>query len=227
MSTIPKIIYGTACEDLVGEALTELHEQHGLTREQLFIQTKYTPISGHDISQAIPYDPSTPIPTQIRTSFARSLANLRTSWLDSYILHSPLDTPLRTKQAWSALCDLRNEGVVKRIGLSNTYDVETLRMLHALGKIDVVQNRWYEGNAWDREVVAYCLGEGIVYDPLVKNIAKAKKCTEAQVVYRLAQSVGIVPLAGSANERHMKDGVEAENIDLGEQLSELKTLIGN
>ncbi|KAG8695524.1 hypothetical protein FRC08_007722, partial [Ceratobasidium sp. 394] len=84
MSTIPKIIYGTAwkkaqtrtlvvqavlqgfraidtaCqpkhyrEDLVGEALTELYDQHGLSREQLFIQTKYTPIGGHDTSQPIP-----------------------------------------------------------------------------------------------------------------------------------------------------------------------------
>ncbi|KAG8749428.1 hypothetical protein FRC12_013426 [Ceratobasidium sp. 428] len=37
----------TACqpkhyrEDLVGEALAELYEQHGLSREDLFIQTKY------------------------------------------------------------------------------------------------------------------------------------------------------------------------------------------
>ncbi|KAG9076558.1 hypothetical protein FS749_011616, partial [Ceratobasidium sp. UAMH 11750] len=59
------------------------------------------------------------------------------------------------------------------------------------------------------------------------NVAKAKKCTEAQVVYKLAQSIGVIPLAGSTNERHMKDGVEAENIDLGEHLSELKALIGN
>ncbi|KAG9077602.1 hypothetical protein FS749_010505 [Ceratobasidium sp. UAMH 11750] len=116
-----------------------------------------------------------------------------------------------------------------------------LEMLHALGKVDVVQNRWYEGNAWDRDVVAYCLNEGIVYEsfwtltgspslyhnPLVKNVAKAKKCTEAQVVYKLAQSMGVIPLAGSTNERHMKDGVEAEDIDLGEHLTELKALTGN
>ncbi|KAG8707708.1 hypothetical protein FRC09_001659 [Ceratobasidium sp. 395] len=160
----------TACqpkhyrEDLVGEALAELYEQHALSREDLFIQTKYTPIGGHDTSQPIPYDPSTTVPTQIRTSFARSLQNLRTSFLDSYLLHSPLDTPTRTKDAWSTLCDLRKEGVVKKIGVSNTYDVETLRMLQGLGRVDVVQNRWYEGNAWDREVHSYCQAEGIHYE---------------------------------------------------------------
>jgi aryl-alcohol dehydrogenase-like predicted oxidoreductase len=125
---------------------------------------RYTPIGGHDQSQPIPYDPSTSIPTQIRASFARSLKNLRTEWLDSYLLHSPLDTPDRTKEAWSTLCDSKKEGVVRLIGVSNTYDVETLQMLQPLGKVDVVQNRWYEGNAWDHEVHKYCREQGIHYE---------------------------------------------------------------
>ncbi|KDN38615.1 hypothetical protein RSAG8_09402, partial [Rhizoctonia solani AG-8 WAC10335] len=246
LSNIPKIIYGTAwkkdqtkalviqailkgfrgvdtaCqpkhyrEDLVGEALAELYEQNRVSREDVFIQTKYTPIGGHDRSQPIPYDPSAPIPTQIRTSFEKSLSHLRTSWLDSYLLHSPLDTPAHTEEAWGTLCDLRNEGLVRRIGVSNTYDVQTLEFLQSIGKVDVVQNRWYEGNAWDVQVHKYCLDHGIVYEsfwtltgspslfrhPLITNIAKSKKATNPQVVYKFAQSLGIVPLAGSTNEQH-------------------------
>ncbi|QRV93733.1 aldo/keto reductase family protein [Ceratobasidium sp. AG-Ba] len=237
----------TACqpkhyrEDLVGEGLAEAYEKHGLKRDDIFIQTKYTPIGGHDTSQPIPYDPSAPVATQIRTSFSRSLQNLRTSWIDSYLLHSPLNTLAQTKEAWSTLCDLRKEGVVKMIGVSNTYDVETLMMLQVVGKVDVVQNRWYEGNAWDQNVHGYCQKEGIHYEsfwtltgspsllrnPLIMNIAKAQKCTTAQIVYKLAQSIGIIPLAGSTNEEHMKDGVEAERVDLEEHLGELKALTGN
>ncbi|CAE6395003.1 unnamed protein product [Rhizoctonia solani] len=268
---LPKIIYGTAwkkdptkalvtqailqgfrgidtaCqpkhyrEDLVGEALAEMYEQNRVSREDIFIQTKYTPIGGHDRSQPIPYDPSAPIPTQIRTSFQKSLSNLRTTWLDSYLLHSPLDTPARTKEAWGTLCDLRNEGLVRRIGVSNTYDVQTLELLQSIGKVDVVQNRWYEGNAWDVHVYKYCLDHGIVYEsfwtltgspsllrhPIITNIAKSKQATSAQVVYRFAQSLGIIPLAGSTNEQHMKDGLESENLDIGKHLDELKGLIGH
>ncbi|KAL5631750.1 hypothetical protein ACGC1H_007303 [Rhizoctonia solani] len=271
LSHLPKIIYGTAwkkdqtkalvtrailqgfrgidtaCqpkhyrEDLVGEALAELYEQNRVSREDVFIQTKYTPIGGHDRSQPIPYDPSAPIPTQIRTSFQKSLSNLHTTWLDSYLLHSPLDTPDRTKEAWGTLCDLRNEGLVQRIGVSNTYDVQTLELLQSIGKVDVVQNRWYEGNAWDVQVHKYCLEHGIVYEsfwtltgspsllrhPLITTIAKSKQATSAQVVYRFAQSLGVIPLAGSTNEQHMKDGLESENLDIGKHLDELKGLIGH
>jgi diketogulonate reductase-like aldo/keto reductase len=60
----------------------------------------------------------------------------------------------------------------------------------------------------------------------VLSIAKAKNCTNAQVVYNLAQSLGIMPLAGSTNEQHMKDGVEAGKLELGEHLDQLKSLIG-
>ncbi|KAJ1304263.1 hypothetical protein OPQ81_005423 [Rhizoctonia solani] len=271
LPNLPKIIYGTAwkkdqtkalviqailqgfrgidtaCqpkhyrEDLVGEALSELYEQSRVSREDVFIQTKYTPIGGHDRSQPIPYDPSTPIPTQIRTSFQKSLANLRTTWLDSYLLHSPLDTPARTEEAWNTLCDLKNEGLVRRIGVSNTYDVQTLEFLQSIGKVDVVQNRWYQGNAWDISVYNYCLKHGIIYQsfwtltgspslyrhPLITNIAKSKKATNAQVIYRFAQSLGIIPLAGSTNEQHMKDGLDSEKLDIGGHLDELKGLIGH
>ncbi|CAE6466257.1 unnamed protein product [Rhizoctonia solani] len=204
-------------------------------------QSKYTPIRGHDRSQPIPYDPSTPISTQIRTSFEKSLSNLRTTWLDSYLLHSPLENSVRNEEAWRTLCDLKSEGMVRRIGVSNAYDVQTLELLQSIGKVDVVQNRWYEGNAWDVPVHKYCLERGIIYEsfwtltgspllyqhPLITNIAKSKNATNAQVVYKFAQSLSIIPLAGSTNERHMKDGLESEILDIDEHLDELKGLIGH
>ncbi|KAF8597874.1 Aldo/keto reductase, partial [Ceratobasidium sp. AG-I] len=172
--------------------------------------------------------------------FARSIKNLRVTWIDSYLLHSPLDTPSRTKEAWSTLCELKKEGAVRQIGVSNTYDVETLQLLQTSGKVDIVQNRWYEGNGWDYEVYKYCRDQGIHYEsfwtltgspslyrhPIVLGIAKAKQRTNAQVVYKFAQSLGIIPLAGSTNEHHMKDGVEAEKLELGVELDGLKSLIG-
>ncbi|CAE6488228.1 unnamed protein product [Rhizoctonia solani] len=270
-TNLPKIIYGTAwkkeqtkalviqaiqqgfrgidtaCqpkhyrEDLVGEALAELYEKNQVTREDIFVQTKYTPIGGHDRSQPIPYDPSVPIPVQIRTSLQKSLSNLRTAWLDSYLLHSPLETTSHTKEAWNTLCDLRKEGLVRRIGVSNTYDVQALELLQSIGEVDVVQNRWYEGNAWDAQVHKYCLENKIAYQsfwtltgspslyrhPLITNIAHSQNATNAQVVYKFVQSLGIIPLAGSTNAQHMKDGLESDEISLHEHLDSLKGLVGH
>jgi diketogulonate reductase-like aldo/keto reductase len=61
---------------------------------------------------------------------------------------------------------------------------------------------------------------------LITNIAHSQKSTNAQVVYRFAQQLGIVPLAGSTNEQHMKDGVESDRVDLHAHLDELKGLVG-
>lgn len=46
----------------------------------------------------------------------------------------------------------------------------------------------------------------------VAELSKTLGCTSAQLVYRIAQVNGVVPLAGSKNEDHMKHGVQAQDI---------------
>ncbi|MDO8494746.1 MAG: aldo/keto reductase, partial [Deltaproteobacteria bacterium] len=57
-------------EALVGSALVTLAKQ-GITREQLFLQTKFTPADGQD--HRIPYDPTTALKDQVWQSFNSSL----------------------------------------------------------------------------------------------------------------------------------------------------------
>ncbi|KAL4244320.1 NADP-dependent oxidoreductase domain superfamily protein [Abortiporus biennis] len=228
----------TACqpkhyrEDLVGEALNILQEKHGIKREELFIQTKYTPIGGQDATKPLPYDPHSRLETQIQNSLKTSLSNLKTTYLDSLLLHSPLDTLPRTIVAWKTLMALQDSGQVKHIGVSNTYDV---RILDALGdagrRVQVVQNRWYEGNEWDKEVVDYCRRNGVQYQsfwtltgspsllkhPALLTLAARKRCTPAQLYFRLAQIDGITPLSGTTNEEHMKEDVAVESIEISEE----------
>jgi diketogulonate reductase-like aldo/keto reductase len=85
--------------------------------------------------------------------------------VDSYILHSPLDTMKKTVEAWRVLVSLREDGRALAIGVSNTYSVDVLKALEdATGvPVDVVQNRWHENNGWDKEVASYCRERGIQY----------------------------------------------------------------
>ena len=46
------------------------------------------------------------------------------------------------------------------------------------------------------------------------DLSRELGCSQAQIVYRIAQVNGVVPLAGSKNEQHMKDGVMTEQINL-------------
>lgn len=204
-------------------------------------------MSGQDRSKPLPYDPSAPIREQVLASFETSLRNLRTTYIDSYVLHSPLDTIQHTLEAWRTVVALQDAGKVRRIGVSNTYDYHMLETLAAERKVQVVQNRWFQGNQWDKEVCAFCRRNKIMYQcvPLIIDImerplmiyhttffrrsfwtlsgspallqhpsllALANQCerTPAQVLFRLAQTRGVVPLAGSTNEGRMRDGVEAE-----------------
>ena len=73
-------------EALVGEALLALASQ-GITRDTLFLQTKFTPADGQD--HRTPYDASADLTTQVRQSFESSLEHLHTDYVDSYVLHGP------------------------------------------------------------------------------------------------------------------------------------------
>lgn len=52
---------------------------------------------------------------------------------------------------------------MRLIGISNTYDVRILAALCKTRKVQVVQNRWYEGNDWDKEVLSFCKENDIMY----------------------------------------------------------------
>ena len=88
-----------------------------LVRADLYLQTKFTPVSGQDPA-SIPYDPAAPLAQQVHQSFAASLRNLRTNYLDCLILHSPLAGPKQTQEVWRAMESLaagrRSEPSVRR-----------------------------------------------------------------------------------------------------------------
>ena len=119
LAPIPKILYGTAwkkadtkelvvtavktgfrgidtaCQPKhyyergVGNALEELFAEGVIAREDIFLQTKFTSISGQDPKQ-VPYDKDAPLEDRVRQSFQVSLQNLQTHYLDSLVMHSPM-----------------------------------------------------------------------------------------------------------------------------------------
>ena len=97
----------TACqpkhyhESGVGEALQRLKAQ-GIGREELFIQTKFTPLAGQN-PHRIPYDPTQPLSIQVAQSFEASQRNLQSDYVDSLVLHSPLFPYSHLSQVWGAM----------------------------------------------------------------------------------------------------------------------------
>jgi diketogulonate reductase-like aldo/keto reductase len=228
-------------EDLVGDALLALDKQ-GVKRDTLFLQTKFTPVNGQD--HRTPYDASADLTTQVRQSFASSLTHLHTDYVDSYVLHGPYSRwglGESDREVWAAMEELYEAGKTKMIGISNV-TAGQLTQLCAEARIKpmVVQNRCYASQGWDREVREICLAHGIVYqgfslltanrevmaDPDIRAIAKRLGTGSAQIIFRFAIQIGMLPLTGTTSEQHMKDDLQAKQLALFPEEIQLIDTIG-
>ncbi len=221
-------------EESVGRAVVAKLREGMLRREDLFLQTKFTHRDGQD--HRLPYDASAPIRTQVEQSLVSSLAHFEVETLDSLILHGPsgrtgLDP--EDRDVWRAMETIVESGRVTLIGASNV-NVAQVQELVKMANVPVsfVQNRCYAERGWDRAVRAVCDEHQIVYQAFslltanrsvlagdkVAVIAKRHGKTAAQVVFRYAQQVGMLPLTGTKDPAHMEEDLAAEmfNLDASE-----------
>jgi diketogulonate reductase-like aldo/keto reductase len=211
-------------EAAVGRAVASSIEGGVLTREDLFLQTKFTFRAGQD--HRLPYDPRASIADQVEQSFASSLAHLGVDVIDSYVLHGPtLRSGLAAVdwEAWRAMEALQESGRVRLLGVSNV-TLEQLDGLCQQARVRprFVQNRCYAERGWDREVREFCAANGLIYQgfslltanrkamarPELARIAERHGRTVGQVVFRFALDVGMVPLTGTSDAGHMRADLE-------------------
>lgn len=160
----------TACqpkhysESGVGDGLLRAYEKGIVTRQDIFLQTKFTPLPGQDPAR-VPYDASAPVQNQVRQSFDVSLTNLHTDYIDSLVLHSPMGMLEETLSVWRVFEELYAAGRVRYLGISNMYSLEALIQLysHAVIKPTFVQNRFYKKSGFDVGIREFCLAHGMKY----------------------------------------------------------------
>jgi diketogulonate reductase-like aldo/keto reductase len=266
---MPGIMYGTAwkkadTEQLVATALRQgfrgidtacqpkHYEEPGvgagiaaclgtnLARGDLYLQTKFTPLSGQDPAR-VPYDPRAPIPRQVAQSFEVSLKNLRTDHIDCLVLHSPVPSQRQTHEAWQAMEALVEQGNVGQLGISNCYDLQQLEALHRVARFKpaVVQNRFYADTHYDDGIRAFCREQGVIYQSFwtltgnpqvlahrkIRNLAEKYERTAAQILYRYLTQIGVVPLTGTRSATHMREDLAIFEFQLTEpELTQLNVL---
>jgi diketogulonate reductase-like aldo/keto reductase len=227
-------------EALVGEALQSLAAK-GVKREALFLQTKFTSADGQD--HRTPYDASADLTSQVQQSFASSLQHLHTDYLDSYVLHAPFSRRglgAADWQVWAAMEALYQAGKTKMIGVSNITAAQlTLLCQQAQVKPMMVQNRCFAVMAWDKQVREICREQGIIYqgfslltanrevmaEPEVLAIAAREGVGPAQVIFRFALEVGMLPLTGTTDPQHMAEDLAAARITLSaEEVQRIETI---
>lgn len=216
-------------EDYVGAALLELKNE-GISRSDLFLQSKYTYQEGQD--HRLPYNPQDDFTTQVKSSFASSLKNLHTDYLDSYLLHGPRAYEGMTDadwEVWAAMEDLCESGQARMIGVSNVGPSHLKELCEkARIKPKMVQNRCFAIRGWDQVVREFCRSNQIIYqgfslltanqqvlfDPRVAEIARRLEVTLPEVIFRFALQIGILPLSGTTDPQHMKEDLKITKFEL-------------
>jgi diketogulonate reductase-like aldo/keto reductase len=207
-------------EAAVGEAIRVAIDRGAVSRDDLFLQTKFTFRAGQD--HRLPYDPAASIATQVAQSFASSLEHLGVDRIDSYVLHGPnqrFGLGTADWEAWQAMEAIHQRGQTRFLGVSNV-SLEQLRLLHGRARVRprFVQNRCFAALGWDRDVRAFCATENIVYQgfslltanrdalasPEIVQIAQRHKRGIAQIVFRFALDVGMIALTGTTSPEHMR-----------------------
>ena len=227
----------------VGQGLAAAYRAGIVTRADLFLQTKFTYQGGQD--HRLPYDPRADLSTQVAQSMASSLEHLGTDHVDSYVLHGPASGygwSDDDAEVWAAMVKERAAGRTRVLGVSNV-SLRHLQQMAASGAEapGFVQNRCFARLGWDRDVRALCRDRKIVYQgfslltanpevlghPVVATIAARNKATRAQVVFRFAQAVGMLPLTGTTDAEHMQQDLASRALPLSaDEVSAIESLAG-
>ncbi|KAH7626974.1 NADP-dependent oxidoreductase domain-containing protein [Sordaria sp. MPI-SDFR-AT-0083] len=153
-------------EELTGEGIRRAIKDGIITREELYIQTKYTPHDDAFLAEPALYPTIT---SQVLASVTSSLRNFAhpdseedTSYIDCLIMHSPFPDPISTLEAWTALQSFVPHRI-RSLGISNI-TLPELQYLVADPRVTVyptvIQNRFRRAERrWDYELRRWCANQ--------------------------------------------------------------------
>src|ERR1700732_4730104 len=188
-------------EEGVGQGLAAAYNAGIVTRDDLFLQTKFTYQPGQD--HRLPYDPAATLSTQVAQSMASSLDHLAADYVDSYVLHGPSsnhDWTDADAEVWDAMRKERDAGRTRLLGVSNVSLRHLQQMAAARAELPAfVQNRCYARLGWDRGVRSFCREHKIVFQGFSLLTANQEVLHHPLIASLTSASLTGASLAASAN----------------------------
>lgn len=192
----------------VGEAIKHC----GVAREELFITTKVW-------VENVSYD-------KARKSILASLKRMQLDYLDLVLIHQPYND---VYGAWRAMCELKKEGKIRSIGVSNfNYDklvdlgvftgeipavnqIELNPFHQQKEKVEILKEENVALEAW----APFAEGRNNIFsNPVLEKIAKKHNKSVAQVIIRYFVEQNIVVLAKSTKPVRMKENLDVFDFTL-------------
>jgi diketogulonate reductase-like aldo/keto reductase len=198
-------------EAAVGEAI----RASGLDRSEVFLTTKcFNDDHGHE---------------QARRAFHASLRRLELDYVDLYLIHWPVPAHNRYVETWRAFIELRDEGLIRAIGVSNFQPAHLERIIAATGEtpaINQVELHPYlqqHGLRHEHEQLGIVteawspLAQGLVLeDPAIVQAAEAHGRTPGQVVIRWHLQLGNVVIPKSVTPERIQQNIDVFDFQLSD-----------
>jgi aryl-alcohol dehydrogenase-like predicted oxidoreductase len=177
-------------------------------------------------------------PEHLREACEGSLRRLRLDRIDVYQLHRP-DPSVPLEDSVGTLAELRSEGKIRHIGLSNVSESQ-LREAEAIVPIVSVQNLYNMADRRSEDVLGVCQADDLAFFPWyplggsgelgrpggpLASLAARLGATPAQLAlaWLLAHSPVMVPIPGTSKVAHLEENVAAAGIELdAETMSEVE-----
>jgi pyridoxine 4-dehydrogenase len=168
-------------------------------------------------------------PAHLRKAVEGSLKRLRLDRIDVYQLHIP-DPVTSFEASVETLAQLRNEGKIRQVALSNVTQ-EHIERARKIVPIVSVQNRYsFADREWDY-VVDYCERNGIAFIPwfplgagkvagqVLGRIATAHQAgpTQIALAWLLRRSPIMLPIPGTSSIEHLEQNVTAGSLRLTDE----------
>jgi 2,5-diketo-D-gluconate reductase A len=188
----------------------------GVPREEVVVTTKL-PGRHHGYEETL-------------ASFEESRRRLGLEYVDLYLIHWPLPRVGKYVESWRAMIKLREDGLVRSIGVSNFTPEHIGRLEKETGVLPSVNQIELHPYFPQEELRAHHAdkgvlteswsplgpGTGLLEDPVVAGIAKTLGVTPGQVVLRWHTQLGAVPIPKSASPERQRANLDVFGFTLEE-----------
>ena len=196
-------------EGPVGQAI----HASGIPREEIFVTTKcFNDDHGHE---------------QAKRAFHASLDRLEMDYVDLYLIHWPVPAHDRYVETWKAFIELRDEGLIRAIGVSNFQPAHLERLIAETGVVPALNqvelHPYFQQAGLRHEhselgIVTEAwspLGQGLeLADPAIVAIAEAHAKTSAQAIVRWHLQLGNVVIPKSVTPERIEENFDVFDFEL-------------